>query len=490
MLSPFVGERAQRYRLAEELGEGTYGSVRVAWDTQLACSRALKTFKPEDDGDVSECALREIGFQAFLTDVHAPGIVPLLEVFSGSGAEISMLMPLMEDDLAEGIDEEEFGSWSTARPVLKDILEALSYLHACRPPIMHRDLKPENVLRDPTGKAYLTDFGFMRFTKDGPPYETGPASQGSNQRSTRTYSAPEMLRHGTPHGPPVDIWATGVIAVELLQNARLTAQTDRTARRQLRKCCAGTQGEPHSSVLFQLLDEDPTKRCSAATALASPPFKTQGLSAPPPDAPPLPRLVHEDPEVGSEVAGLVADWMRQLDFKSPQTFYAACAYAADALSWRGLPLPPTELVCLHACQAASKLYEHEYWSIEELEEKLEQKLTSDSVLFQKLLVQNRGGRLLVPFPEKGSLAAALLPVPKAARRRRLRKKTAEPAVADGAENVGGGGAPREEVPTAQGDGDGNPPARSSVDTEEDQDCDGDNTTDLDAQDAACPVFHG
>ena len=60
------------------LGEGTYGAVHVAWDRELCCCRALKVFKPEDDGDVAETALREIAFLSFLTVVETSvGVLPV-----------------------------------------------------------------------------------------------------------------------------------------------------------------------------------------------------------------------------------------------------------------------------------------------------------------------------------------------------------------------------------------------------------------------------
>ena len=158
-----------RFTLVGVIGEGTFGTVDRVWDRHLLCTRAIKSFKPEDNGDMSECALREIAFQSFLTDAGAPGVVPLLEVLTGAGPEVGILMPLIQRDLADEIEDKVFKSWSTIDPVLKDVLGALSFLHSLSPPLMHRDIKPENILRDAVGQTYLTDLGFMRFCKDEPP---------------------------------------------------------------------------------------------------------------------------------------------------------------------------------------------------------------------------------------------------------------------------------------------------------------------------------
>ena len=422
MLCASVPEMSQRYIQARKIGEGTFGSVSIVWDTQLICARALKTFKPEADGDVSECALREIAFQSFLTDSGAPGIVPFLEVILGEGAQVSMLMPLMEQDLAEAIDNKRFETWERARPVLQDITTAVSFLHSYKPPIMHRDLKPENVLLDPTGTAYLTDFGFMRFCKDGPPFDAGPFSRGSNQRSTKTYCAPEMLLHGVAHGPPVDMWAVGVITAELVQNGRLTALTDKTARKQLRALCNQLQLEPQRCLLGGLLAEDAPARWSAALTLerafALPTF-AEKRSAPP-------AVVQKEVDFSNDVKVEVAARMLDLDFSSPQTFYAACSYATEASAWRSSPPPPLKNVCLLATLAASKLYEHEYWLLSDIEKQLGVALLTDAIAFKKSLLRNRAGRLLIPFAE--TLRALEAHAPGLATRSKKRRKVSAASV--------------------------------------------------------------
>ncbi len=39
--------------------------------------------------------------------------------------------------------------------MIKEVLEAVSYLHSRDPPIIHRDIKPENILLDKNNKVKL-----------------------------------------------------------------------------------------------------------------------------------------------------------------------------------------------------------------------------------------------------------------------------------------------------------------------------------------------
>jgi serine/threonine protein kinase len=388
-------ERIEPLRL---LGEGTYGVVHLAWDNQLLCARALKVFKPEEDGDVAESALREVAFLSFLKDIRAPCIVPLLEIIVGDGSTLAILMPLMEEDLSDAIADLAFPTWSHARPPLEDILQGLDFLHSCRPPLMHRDLKPENVLRDPTGRYCLTDMGFMRFTHDGPPYDDTRFSHGSNQRATASYSAPEMLRHGTAHGPPVDVWATGVIAVELLQNRRLSALTDRTARRQCRQICQKNKDSPAFGLLVELLQEEPSKRITAAAARTHAALASPSMTAPP--ALPVMDLVQPAQPSEPAITPSIRRLMHLLQFSSPQTFHGACAFFDDARSLRCEPLlsASDDELLQYAVVMAAKLYEHEYWGLSDLRKLLSGSFDEDRfILFQKSMVRRRAGRLLVPF---------------------------------------------------------------------------------------------
>ncbi len=87
---------------------------------------------------------------------------------------------------------------------MRDLLEALDYLHTRNPPILHRDIKPENILFSTEGLK-LADFGwsntqdFLRNTYCGTP----------------DYLSPEMIL-GSGHNEKLDIWSLGILMYEML----------------------------------------------------------------------------------------------------------------------------------------------------------------------------------------------------------------------------------------------------------------------------------
>ena len=73
---------------------------------------------------------------------------------------------------------------------------------------MHRDIKPENILLNQNGDVKLADFGFAK-TRE-------PSQIQTDYISTRWYRAPEILLKKPDYSFPVDIFALGCVAAELM----------------------------------------------------------------------------------------------------------------------------------------------------------------------------------------------------------------------------------------------------------------------------------
>jgi len=105
-----------------------------------------------------------------------------------------------------------------ALKIFAGIISGVDYLHSQG--IVHRDLKPGNVFLNFGGPMSccanpgsivvpkIGDFGLVAAIDDTPRY---PATTSASTLGTTFYSAPEGGRH-----PVVDVWALGVILLELL----------------------------------------------------------------------------------------------------------------------------------------------------------------------------------------------------------------------------------------------------------------------------------
>jgi len=102
--------------------------------------------------------------------------------------------------------------------VLAQVGSALAHMHELG--VTHRDVKPGNVVFDDLTRASarIVDFGFAQLHKL-------PSGEGAHRTrklktvcGTPCYMAPE-LNAGRPYsGPPVDVWALGCLAYEMLHN--------------------------------------------------------------------------------------------------------------------------------------------------------------------------------------------------------------------------------------------------------------------------------
>lgn len=103
-----------------------------------------------------------------------------------------------------------------ARPYLTSILEGLRHAHTKG--IVHRDIKLENVMLTIDGgpnAAKVIDLGLAErvpVRKDG----TLEPRTLYDPVGSKSYRAPEILASGGYQGPPVDVWALGIVTFSLV----------------------------------------------------------------------------------------------------------------------------------------------------------------------------------------------------------------------------------------------------------------------------------
>nr|XP_060640996.1 calcium/calmodulin-dependent protein kinase type IV-like isoform X1 [Anolis sagrei ordinatus] len=192
------------YLVGPELGRGATSVVFSCEEKGTQVQYAAKILKKTVSID-KKIVRTEIGV---LLRLSHPNIIKLKEIFE-TPVEIALILELVTGgELFDRIVERGFYSERDAAHVVKQILEAVSYLHANG--VVHRDLKPENLLYadlSPDAPLKIGDFGLSKIVDEQDTMKTVCGTPG--------YCAPEIL-HGSPYGPEVDMWSVGVITYILL----------------------------------------------------------------------------------------------------------------------------------------------------------------------------------------------------------------------------------------------------------------------------------
>jgi MAP/microtubule affinity-regulating kinase len=197
----FTG-KIEDYSLGKVLGQGAYAVVRIGTHLVTAERVAVKIYEKYrlTDSAKKRNVKREAIIMMKLSHTHIIKLLNSIEstrqihfVMEYVGG--SSLYSYLKRRSSRRLDEAE------AKRLLRQLLEALDYCHSSE--ITHRDIKLENVLLDEHNNVKLIDFGF---STDMP---TGCKSK--TFCGTPSYMAPEIVAHKEYLGPPVDIWAVGVL---------------------------------------------------------------------------------------------------------------------------------------------------------------------------------------------------------------------------------------------------------------------------------------
>ncbi|XP_039221256.1 calcium/calmodulin-dependent protein kinase type IV isoform X4 [Crotalus tigris] len=190
------------YDLESELGRGATSIVYRCRQKGTQKPFAVKILKKTVDKKIVRT---EIGV---LLRLSHPNIIKLKEIYE-TPTEISLVLELVTGgELFDRIVEKGYYSERDAADAVKQILEAVAYLHANG--IVHRDLKPENLLYAtpaPDAPLKIADFGLSKIVADHVTMKTVCGTPG--------YCAPEILR-GCAYGSEVDMWSIGIITYILL----------------------------------------------------------------------------------------------------------------------------------------------------------------------------------------------------------------------------------------------------------------------------------
>ncbi|XP_034143013.1 calcium/calmodulin-dependent protein kinase kinase 1b isoform X2 [Esox lucius] len=215
-----------QYKLKEEIGKGSYGVVKLAYnenDDQYYAMKVVSKKKlmkmcgfprrPPPRGATTEPGLspRTMGpldrvYQeiAILKKLDHPNIVRLVEVLDDPDEDnLHMAFELVPKGPVMEVPNDTPFTEEQARIYFRDIILGIEYLHYQK--IIHRDIKPSNLLLGHDGHVKIADFGVSN------QFEGSDALLFSSA-GTPAFMAPEMM---TDHeqsftGKALDVWAMGI----------------------------------------------------------------------------------------------------------------------------------------------------------------------------------------------------------------------------------------------------------------------------------------
>lgn len=195
------------FLLLRQLGDGAFGDVYLARDTQLDRLVAIKLLRPRDESDrwLVHSMLREA---RALAKVRHPNVVTVYGAEARDGC-VGLSMEFVTGSTIEQLLQAS-GPFSAldAGLIGQELCKALAAVHAAD--LVHGDVKAQNVMREEGGRVVLMDFGSGQRRHE---------AAGEAQRLTGTplYVAPEVLA-GERASVPSDIYSAGVLLYHLVTN--------------------------------------------------------------------------------------------------------------------------------------------------------------------------------------------------------------------------------------------------------------------------------
>ena len=198
---PQIGE----YRMMRDLGEGTFGKVKLGIHVRTKKKVAIKILEAKIIAKMSDTSrvAREI---KILKEVKHRNIIQLYKIIETSYA-IYMIMEYAEGgELFDYIVSKGRLGEKEAAFFYYQLIQGIEFLHT-RFKIAHRDLKPENLLLDKDCKTIkIVDFGLSNIYKDS----SGAEILLATPCGSPCYAAPEMVENSKYKGYTVDVWSSGI----------------------------------------------------------------------------------------------------------------------------------------------------------------------------------------------------------------------------------------------------------------------------------------
>jgi len=244
----------ERYKVRRIIGQGGMGSVYLTDDLRLdgrLCALKEVYHDPqipeETRMQTREQFMREATVLARLDHPNLPKVSDFLSIEERDylvmdfvpGRDLSVLMT--DARLSnQFLEERDVLTWAA------QLIDALTYLHSQKPPIVHRDIKPSNLKLTPGGVVKLVDFGLVKIlasdeititvvqgrgTANYTPLEQYGGDAGHTDVRSDIFSFGATLYHLLTNRPPVEardrFLQPGLLVPPREVNPSISPRTDR-----------------------------------------------------------------------------------------------------------------------------------------------------------------------------------------------------------------------------------------------------------------------
>ena len=264
-----------------ELGRGADATVyAVEWNGTTCAAKRLHKILLEDASPEGVDRLIGNFEQECLTwsKLSDPAVVQFLGVYFEPRCRLPVLiMEKMDTSLRkylEGHSKDEFPLHFKAF-VLRQVIQALAYLHEQEPPLVHHDLSPNNVLLDEKSfMAKVTDFGMSRAVNPS------ILTRKSSIKGTLAFMAPEALQNPPRYNEKLDIFSFGNIILSILthewpepdpptflKGSKIVGRSELQRRERYCELFTAEEKKLYSPIVQRCLQNAPDKRPSSAVLL-------------------------------------------------------------------------------------------------------------------------------------------------------------------------------------------------------------------------------
>lgn len=201
-----------KYEVQGILGRGGMGVVYKAFDPAIHRQVAIKTIT-KSAMDPSEL---QYAIARFRHEAQAVGRLthPRIAAIFDYGEDDNIAYIVMElvngKSLYEHLQNKARFELAEIGEIIRQLLDGLGYAHAQG--VVHRDVKPSNILINDDGRIKISDFGIAHL-------DSSSLTQVGEIMGSPGYMSPEQFTGDEPDAR-TDIYATGVIAYELLANRK------------------------------------------------------------------------------------------------------------------------------------------------------------------------------------------------------------------------------------------------------------------------------